>query len=139
MGMKKSKVAFGLLSEVVMITVACLIIGMCAGIVTAQRVSDVLLDNQIKQIEESGGNNMGFGPNGPIRTSGGGNVAMGMRIGNPMGGSPAEALKEMDVSMDVRTIMEIIIISLLLALTASVVGIVNVTRYEPMRILTERN
>ena len=137
MGMKKSKVAFGLLSEIMMITLACLVTGMAAGILTAQGVSDMLLENQIMQIEEPEGGNTVFGPGGPVRIGQGGNVAMGARIGGDMG-APAEALREMDVNMDLATGAEIALVSLFLAVAASVAGILHVTRYEPIRILSDR-
>lgn len=132
MGMKKSKVAFGLLSEMIMITVVCLVIGLSTGIVVAQPVSDMLLDSQLQQIE-SQNDNTGF-------MGGMGGRTMGMntiRIGGA-GTSPAEALNEMDVSMSVATIGQIILVSLLLAIAASIVGITHVTKYEPIKILSER-
>jgi len=138
MGMKKSRVAFGLLSEVIMITVLCLVIGMGTGIITAQQVSDILLDNQIKQIEESNnGNNYAVYGYGGMRTM----QASGMRIGGGpgMGVSPVEALKEMDVSLNIVTVAEIVLVSLVLAIMASIMGITHVTKYEPIKILSERN
>ena len=140
MGMKKSKVAFGLISEVIMITFVCLILGLGTGIAIAQPVSDMLLDNQLKQIEEQGGNNnlMAYGPGGNVMRSVG--AAGAVRIGAPgmMGRTPAEALKEMDVSLDIVTVGEIILVSLLLAIMASIAGITHVTKYEPIKILSDR-
>ena len=135
MGMKKRGVAFGLLSEVIMITVVCLILGLSVGVAVAQPVSDMLLENQLNQLE-SQNNNMAYGPMGGIRT-GQGVAMMGARLGGP-GSTPAEALKSMDVSMSAATIGEIILVSLLLAVFASVAGITHITRYEPIKILSER-
>jgi len=143
MGMKKGKVAFGLLSEVVTIALVCLVIGLGVGIVIAQPVSDALLANQLQQIEQQGNDNMMFGGREPMRTQNNGsygrapNMIMGQRIGG-RGRNPAEALKEMDISMSVMTIIEIIIVSLGLAIVASIVGIAHITKYEPIRILSER-
>ena len=139
MGMKKNKVALGLLSEMITITLACLVLGLGAGIAAAQPVSDMLLENQLEQIAEqnSGANNMAFGPmGGAIRTV---SAAGGMRIGGPANMSAAEALKEMDVSLGGATILQIISVSLALAAAASIAGIAHVTRYEPIKILSERN
>ncbi|MCL1794145.1 MAG: ABC transporter permease [Oscillospiraceae bacterium] len=139
MGMKKGKVVFGLLSEVVSVTVFCLVIGLCGGIVAAQPVSDMLLENQLKQIEEQNtGNTMMYGPGGNVMRSA---SSMGaVRIGSPIGsgGTPAEALKEMDVSMGAMTMAEIVLVSLLLAMMASGAGIMHITKYEPIKILSER-
>jgi len=138
MGMKKSRVAFGLLSEVIMITVLCLILGLGAGVAVAQPVSDMLLENQLNQLESENNNGpMGYSPMGGnvIR----GQAVGGMRmIGGPGMGSSAEALKEMDVSLNLVTVGEIILVSLLLALIASVAGITHVTKYEPIKILSDR-
>ena len=143
MGMKKSKVAFGLLSEMVILTLVCLILGLGTGVVAAQPITNILLEQQVEQLEANN-NNM----NNPMGGMGnrGGNARMpsggGMRVGGfdrfGMGGSSAEALKEMDVSMSILTIMQIIIISLLLAVISSIVGITHVTKYEPIRILSDR-
>ena len=139
MGMKKGKVALGLLSEVVTVTAVCLILGLVVGIMVAQPVSDMLLEGQLRQIEEQGQDNnmMAYGPGGMTRM----NTAGAMRIGGPMGGSmtPAEALKKMDVSLSLLTIGEIIAVSLLLAVAASMAGIMHITKYEPIKILSDRN
>jgi len=139
MGMKKNKVALGLLSEMMTITLACLILGLGAGIAAAQPVSDMLLDNQLEQIAEQSNGNAAFGPTGGgIRNI---QAVGGMRIGG--GGfanmTPAEALKEMDVSLDGLTVLQIIAAALALAAAASAAGIAHVTRYEPIKILSERN
>ena len=135
MGMKKNKVAFGLLSEMIIITVLCLVLGLGTGIAVAQPVSDMLLENQLQQLEEQNqNNNMPFGS-----SSGGARAvrAVGMRVGG-VAESPAEALKEMDVSLNITTVFEIILVSLGLAVTASVMGITHVTKYEPIKILSDR-
>ena len=139
MGMKKTKVAAGLLSEMVIITLACLILGLGTGIAAAQPVSDILLDGQIQQIEENNNNTTAFGPAGGPQTI---RAAGGMRIGGGFGpgmSAPAEALKEMDVNLNIITIAQIILVALGLAVTASIVGITHVTRYEPIKILSDRN
>jgi len=139
MGMKKFKVAFGLLSEVIIITLVCLILGLGTGIAAAQPVSDGLLKYQLEQIESKSDDN----PTGyaPINIGGGSRGATfgGMRvIGGPGMESPAEALKEMDVSMSGFTLLLIIFVSLGLALCASSMSVIHVTRYEPIKILSDR-
>lgn len=131
MGMKKGKVALGLLTEMIVITAICLAVGLGAGMIASQPVSDILLEQQVEAAQSNNNMNGNFG-----NVTSGGMIYNARMGGNP--GSNVEALKEMEVGMTVATIIEIILISLLLAVTASVVGIVNVTRYEPMRILTER-
>ena len=145
MGMKKGKVALGLLSETLIITMACLILGLGVGIATAQPVSDMLLQGQVDAIA-SQNNNGGFMPGGgqgPQMIMGSGNSIRGAGPVTTFGGqrydpSSALQLKEMDVAFGWDTTWQIIAISLLLAGFASIVGIRQVTRYEPMKILSDR-
>jgi putative ABC transport system permease protein len=44
----------------------------------------------------------------------------------------------MNVNLSAMAILQIIIVSLVLAISASIVGIIHVTRYEPIKILSER-
>jgi putative ABC transport system permease protein len=53
MGMKKHKVALGLICESLAITMVCLLIGLSIGTVVAQPVSDVLLQRQVENAESS--------------------------------------------------------------------------------------
>ncbi len=120
MGMKKGKVAFGLLSEIVMITLVCLIVGLSAGTAAAQPVSDTLLKNQIEQIQVNTVNDFGYS------------------IGE-VNAPSVEMLETMDVGLNSDVIIQINLVSLLLAAAASVSGIMRVTKYEPIKILMERN
>ena len=122
MGMKKGNVALGLLSEMLILTVICLIIGLGVGAVTAQPVANTLLSQQVEAAESA---NTG----GPIM------------IGSIGGGGTtnAPALAEIDIQLSADAIMQIIGISLLLATLASVAGISFITKYEPIKILMERN
>jgi putative ABC transport system permease protein len=139
MGMKKRKLAFGLMTEMFAITVACLVLGLVAGSLVAQPISDRLLAAQLENIE----------PNEPEPQRGGmaGMFGGGMNIGGVMGGrftqlgggNTPEPLSELDVSLGVKSIVEIIGISLLLAILAGIVSVLRITQYEPMKILMERN
>ena len=53
--------------------------------------------------------------------------------------SDAKPLDEMKVNVGLDTVAEIILISLLLASFAGVVSISKITKYEPIKILMERN
>lgn len=126
MGMKKSKVALGLLSETITITLICLTLGLGIGTVAAQPVSDALLQGQIEAVQSS-----------PA-------VAQGMESyfingQNALSAPDVEAISEMNVTVGIKTISEIILISLLLACVASSMGIFRITKYEPIKILMERN
>jgi ABC-type transport system, involved in lipoprotein release, permease component len=122
MGMKKGKVALGLLSEMLILTVICLVIGLSVGVVTAQPVANSLLTQQIEAAKST---NIG----GPI-----------MIGGTSDGGTTnVEPLSEIDIQLSTNAIIQIMGISLLLATLTSVVGISFITKYEPIKILMERN
>ena len=141
MGMKKSKVAAGLLSEVLMITLVCLVAGLGVGVAVAQPVSDMLLDNQIQQIEPQDSGSQ-FGQFGDLRGRAAG-VLGGMGgglggIGNMLGGAQAETLQAMNVRLSAVSVAQIIIVALVLAIVSSIAGIAHVTKYEPIKILSDR-
>lgn len=124
MGMKKHKVAFGLWSEMLMITCLCLVIGLGVGTLAAQPVTNVLLNHQIEAAEVASS-----GPSGPM-------------MGMVMGGSPvnsAEPLQNINITLGLITMLQIVAIALLLASFAGLVSISKITKYEPIKILMERN
>ena len=61
MGMKKLKVAFGLLTESIVITAICLCLGLGTGSAVSQPIADSMLQNQIEIAEQNGGANMNTG------------------------------------------------------------------------------
>jgi len=131
MGMKKRKVIFGLWIEMLMITACCLIIGIGMGSALAQPVSDTLLAGQIENAKAAATQN-----NNGIYS---GIYSDGNRqetIGGPQEPVP---LEQVDISVGIDTIIEIAVIALLLASIASMAAIVKVTKYEPIKILMERN
>lgn len=136
MGMKKAKVAFGLWLEILTITCICLVIGLGIGTMVAQPVSDMLLKNQVEAAQANTSQSPGDG----TITSGNpsGMVLGGAQLG---GGVQANAkpVSEMKIALSAYTIMEIIIIAILLASFAGIVSITKITKYEPIKILMERN
>jgi putative ABC transport system permease protein len=123
MGMKKHKVALGLVCESLAIMVVCLTIGLGIGTVAAQPVSDILLQGQVAAIESN--TNSGTG-------------ASSMYAGVQTNAN-AQPLTKLNVNLNINVVMTIILISLLLVLVSSVAGIIKITKYEPIKILTERN
>jgi len=127
MGMKKTKIILGLWFEMLVITAFCLIIGFGIGSFAAQPVSDALLSEQIE--------------NAKITARQGGMLS-GVVSGIALRGSVEEELvplEQIDVSVGMDTIIQITIIAILLASLTSMVAITKITKYEPIRILAERN
>ncbi|MFA9380873.1 MAG: ABC transporter permease [Acetanaerobacterium sp.] len=124
MGMKKGKVALGLLSEMLVITALCLVLGLGVGSVVSQPVANSMLSNQIELAENN-------------QSNGG-----GMVIATPIGGNTDDdetPLSELEANLNIHAVIQIILISLALAGVSSIVGILYITKYEPMKILSERN
>ena len=119
MGMKKIKVAIGLVSEMLIITIIALFIGLGISSIVTQPISDKLLAEQIKYAEEN---------NKTTQI-----VVPAIRENNQ------ETLSELEVKLDSNAIIQIICTSLVLSMVASLSGVIRITKYEPIKILTERN
>lgn len=119
MGMKKFKVAIGLISEMLIITTVALFIGLCVSSIVAQPVSDKLFAEQLKYAEES-------------------NKATSISVPSVRDNNE-EPLSELKVGLDSNAVIQIIYTSLLLSMLASLSGVIRITKYEPIKILTERN
>lgn len=125
MGMNKLKVAMGLVTEMVVITLGCLIMGLAVGSFAAQPIANGMLQNQIQISQE----------NEKKALSANNGIAMAIDGNN----EENSALSEINVGIDGQTAGEISLIALALALVSSAAGIAFITKYEPMRILSERN
>jgi putative ABC transport system permease protein len=157
MGLKRASVALGLWYELLAITGLCLVLGLGIGLVAAQPVCDVLLQSQIEAVEGSaaatnagasampgapGGRAGGSAPTGAMTTQNGGAGGFSGPGGMVISGnapSNAQPLSEMQISIEPFTILEIVLIALVLASLAGVVSVTRITRYEPIKILMERN
>lgn len=124
MGMKKAKIAIMLVVETVVITALCLGVGLGVGSALSQPVADVLIAGQSESADE--GSQPIVQPDGSVNIGGASN-------------SGTDTLQEIDVSLTTGTTMQIVLVAMLLALLSSAVGVVFITRYEPMKILSERN
>ena len=121
MGMKKRAVAYGLIFESLVITAVCLMIGLGIGTAVAQPVSDLLLKGQVTSADA------------------GGNTGTGMYYAGTQGDFNAQPLTDLTVHLNARVVALIILVSLLLVVISSVTGISYITKYEPIKILMERN
>ncbi|WP_026477115.1 ABC transporter permease [Alkaliphilus transvaalensis] len=127
MGMKKHKVALGLWWEMLMITGLCLLVGITVGTFIAQPISNVLLAHQIEAAEVA-----------TSQVSPTGGMMMGSMT-NTYINSEVQPLSNVNVSLGLDTIFQIMIIGLLLASLAGIVSISKITKYEPIKILMDRN
>lgn len=122
MGMPKGKVAFGLICESVCVMVLCLCIGFGVGRVGAQPVSNAIMKEQTGLVEQPPQPNFGD----IVSSTSGANENV-------------PALQEVEIILSPESIVFIVIISLALGLLTNAAGIFYITRYEPMKILSERS
>jgi len=116
MGMKKNQVALGLWVEVIAITCICFALGMGLGAVLSQPVSDAIMAGQAESTDV-------------------GSTSLADRL-NGAGTGQTETVS---VSVDAVTALEIFAISVLLASIAGAISVSRITKYEPIKILMERN
>jgi putative ABC transport system permease protein len=127
MGMEKAKIAVGFITEAILITAVCLTIGLGIGSALSQPIADGVLAGQVAAAEEQ---NAG---RGNVFLMGGGQTQIGD------GSNDYMPISEIQVALGTDTLTQIIMIALALAMLSSIVGIVFITKYEPMKILRNRN
>ncbi|MCL2015736.1 MAG: ABC transporter permease [Defluviitaleaceae bacterium] len=128
MGLERAKVAFGILAETVIIAAVCLILGLGIGNAISQPIADFILEGRVatanQEISETGGANRVLFAGGQMQTD---DAAQGY--------TPAS---EIQISLEVAVILQIIAITLALAALSGIIGVVIISQYEPLKILRER-
>ena len=129
MGMERGKIVFGIFAETIMITTLCLVIGLTVGATAAQPMADRLLagevESALEDVQNSGLGGRALIAGGEVQTD---DPAAGYR-----------PISDIEVAVGVDVILQIIFIALALAALSSVIGIIRITQYEPLKILRERN
>ncbi len=150
MGMKKRKVAAQFMCEILVVTMVAVIIGAGIGAVSSVPVTNALLEGQVEsqsnqqtQMEEN------FGRPGDF----GGGMFGGMElpddltddiggINNPfenMLGGTVDYITEVDSAMNLTVVLQMIGVGLLLTLVASAASVLFIMRYDPLKILANRD
>ena len=126
MGMEKGKIAFGIISEAMMIATLCLVIGLGTGSAMAQPIADGILERNVAaaEAENTGANKVLFA-GGQMQTD------------DYAAGFVPESEIQVNLGMDI--IARIIMLTLGLAAMSGVIGVIVITQYEPLKILRERN
>ncbi len=152
MGMKKGKVAMQFLTEIFAVTMAAVIIGVCIGAVSAVPVTNALLENQISstasqgaQIDKNFGRDNGgsFGGRGDMPNMPGGDMPNNFDgssfIGSMFGENAADYVSEINSAMNFTVVWQMLGIAVLLTLVSGAVSMLFVMRYEPLKILANRD
>ena len=132
-GMTKFKVTMQLVCEILIVALVSLVIGTIGGSILSQPVSDSMLKNEIESMnnkEEEIRNNFG-----------GGDFKMPPNMNNDRNhmANDVEYIDTLDVNMDFITLLELFGVSLFLTAVSSSIAVINVNKYEPNKILQNRN
>ena len=153
MGMKKWKVAAQFMCEILVVTMLAVVIGAGIGAVSSVPVTNALLEGQV-QSQNNHQNQMDQNFGRPGNMGGGfpgGNMGNGMpsdipdNIGggkNPFGdmlGGAADYITEVDTAMNLTVVLQMIGVGLLLTLIASAASVLFIMRYDPLKILANRD
>lgn len=122
MGMSKGHLARGFIYESLLTISVCLVIGLGIGAVSAQPVSNMLLKEQIKVASQVNANGYDDYINIPNEED-----------------EQSKRLEKLDVKLTSKSVIEITIIALVLGLITSSIAVFYATKYEPIKILSERN
>lgn len=117
MGMKKNKVALGLVFETITLILISLVIGVSIGSFASGPVSNMLLKGQLEAQNDSLSGVM-------------------VSVGSV---DPVKPIESINASLSLNSILAIGGIAILLGLISVIIGILYINRYEPRKILTERN
>ena len=162
MGMKKWKVAAQFMCEILAVTMLAVVIGAGIGAVSSVPVTNALLEGQVQsQNNQQNQMDQSFGRPGNM----GGNMGGGMMGGNmggdmpsdipsdvpndigggknnPFGnmfGGAADYITEVDSAMNLTVVFQMIGVGLLLTLIASAASVLFIMRYDPLKILANRD
>lgn len=149
MGMKKWKVAAQFMCEILVVTMIAVFIGAGIGAVSSVPVTNALLEGQVEsQSAQQNQMDQNFGRPGNM---GGFPGNMGSQMpeipefdgtNNPfenlMGGA-ADYISQVDSAMNLTVVFQMLGVGLLLTLFASAASVLFIMRYDPLKILANRD
>lgn len=152
MGMKKWKVAAQFTCEILVVTMIAVVLGAGIGAFSSVPVANALLETQVEnqtsqqtQVESNFGRpglSGGIGNIGGAASIGGfgvmGDKTNALNKGGMWGGT-ANYITEIDSAMNLTVVMQMMGIGLLLTFAASAVSVLFVMRYDPLKILANRD
>lgn len=156
MGMKKRKVAAQFICEILVVTMIAVMIGAVIGGACSLPVTNALLEKQVESqktqqtdVDRSFGRSANFGgmPGGMPNMPSGSDFSFpeqsgDQEIDNPFEkafSSAANYVSEVDSAMNLTVVLQMIGIGLLLTLVASAASVMFIMRYDPLKILSNRD
>ena len=144
MGMKKWKVAAQFMCEILVVTMISVIIGAGIGAVSAVPVTNALLKGQAEsqELQQTQTEN-NFGRPGKIVAGSNSNVPNNAGMGkNPFGNmlnSAENYITEVNSAMNLTVVLQMLGVGLALTLVASLASVMFIMRYDPLKILANRD
>ncbi len=152
MGMKKWKVAAQFMCEILVVTMIAVIIGAGIGAVSSVPVTNALLAGQVEsqnsqqtQMDENFGRPGNFGdgmsgmPGGDMPADVPDNIGGGNNPFENMFGGAVDYVTEVNSAMNLTVVLQMLGVGLLLTLVASMASISFIMRYDPLKILANRD
>lgn len=143
MGMKKGKVAMQFLTEIFAVTLCAVIIGAGIGAFSSVPVTNALLENQVASQQEQAASveeNFGRDDVGNMMGDMSGSSSGNMPFANLFGGSSeTNYVTSVSSAMNFTVVMQMLGIAVLLTIVAGMVSVLFVMRYEPLKILANRD
>ena len=152
MGMKKWKVAAQFMCEILVVTMIAVIIGAGIGAVSSVPVTNALLAGQVEsqnsqqtQMEENFGRPGNFGggmpgmPGGDMPSDVPDNIGGGNNPFENMFGGAVDYVTEVNSAMNLTVVLQMLGVGLLLTLVASMASVSFIMRYDPLKILANRD
>jgi len=140
-GMKKKNLALQFVSELLIVTFISISIGAIIGGFASVPTANMMLQGEIESAEAKTSQlaeNFGRGQDFQIARMGGGRGQM------PMGGvfgtnSEVNYISQINAVINFKVILQLMLIGILLTVFSSIISIVLISRYEPLKILSERS
>lgn len=142
-GMKKGKLAAQFVAELLIVSFISLLIGASVGALASVPTAQALLQNEIESIQNERSSieeNFGMAPG-----AGGGRFGGGQGGGREiMGGmfepnANVDHISRINAVINFRVMLQLLLIGLGVTLCATMVSVVLISRYEPLRILSGRS
>ena len=133
-GMSKLKVTLQLISEIFIVSMISLVIGTTIGTLLSQPTANMMLKNEIESYTEEASNIQNNFGNGNFDRPSIGNM------NNPIKEmtSKTDYIDSLKVSIDIITVLELMLVSISLTIISGFVSVSFVNKYEPNKILQNR-
>lgn len=129
MGMKKIAVSTQFLTELCIVTLIAMTLGIGAGNLLSETTANYMLNNEVNQI---------IAEQDAIQTNLGGNNGSGSRNNIISTSQEFDDITEIKTPMEYTVMFKIMAIGLIIVLMGSLISLVFISRYEPLKILSSR-